>query len=104
MAAEMPIAFAFDSVALLAKAQLVVQYSRGDRPSAVRGFALSKNILAATLDEICQHDAPLWRRLELFVEKQRQWKTPFVAAGERLVERLKNGDLGHGAPQIGETM
>jgi len=38
MAAEMPIASAFDSAGLLAKARLVVQYQRGDRPQAVRGL------------------------------------------------------------------
>jgi len=65
---------------------------------------LTNDVLAATLDEICQLDAPLWRRLEFFVAKQREWKTPFAAAGERLVERLKIGDFGHSAPQIGETM
>ena len=65
---------------------------------------MSKNVLAATLDEICRLEAPLWRRLEFFVAKQREWKTPFAAAGERLVERLKIGDFGHSAPQIGETM
>jgi hypothetical protein len=65
---------------------------------------LTKDILATTLDEICQLEAPLWRRLELFVAKQREWNTPFVAAGQRLVERLKSGDFGHSAPRIGETM
>ena len=65
---------------------------------------MTNDVLAATLDEICQLDAPLWRRLEFFVAKQREWKTPFAAAGERLVERLKIGDFGHSAPQIGETM
>ena len=65
---------------------------------------MTNDVLAATLDEICQLDAPLWRRLELFVEKQREWKTPFLPAGERLVDRLKSGDFGHSAPQVGETM
>jgi len=65
---------------------------------------LTTNVLAATLEEICQLDAPLSRRIELFLEKQREWMTPFLAAGERLVDRLKSGDFGHSAPQTGETM
>jgi peroxiredoxin len=65
---------------------------------------LTKNVLADTLDEICQLEAPLWRRLQLFVAKQREWKTPFLPAGERLIERLRGGDFGHSAPKIGETM
>ena len=41
---------------------------------------MTKTVLA-TLDEICRLEASLWRRLQLFVAKQRQWKTPFIAAG-----------------------
>jgi peroxiredoxin len=65
---------------------------------------LAKDILAETLDAICAMDAPLWRRLEAFVAKQREWKTPFLGAGERLVERLRTGDFENEAPVIGEEM
>lgn len=65
---------------------------------------LAKDILAETLDAICAMDAPLWRRLEAFVAKQREWKTPFLGAGERLVERLRTGDFESEAPGIGENM
>jgi hypothetical protein len=33
---------------------------------------VTKSVLTATLDDICELDLPLWRRLELFVEKQRE--------------------------------
>jgi hypothetical protein len=60
---------------------------------------LAKDILTETLDAICAMDAPLTAKLEAFVEKQRAWKTPFLAAGERLVERLRAGVFGREAPQ-----
>lgn len=72
--------------------------------AAVRDIHLTKNVLAETLDAICAMDAPLWRRLEAFVDKQREWNTPFLDAGERLVDRLKTGDFGREAPQIGGPM
>jgi peroxiredoxin len=67
-------------------------------------LSLAKNILAETLDAICAMDAPLSAKLEAFVERQRAWKTPFLAAGERLVERLRTGDFGREAPQVGAPM
>jgi peroxiredoxin len=49
-------------------------------------------------------DAPLWRRLALYIEAQREAGMPFAAASDRLVERLRAGDIGHGAPAVGDTM
>ena len=60
--------------------------------------------LAETLAEICEMDAPLWRRIELFVEKQREAGSPFVEATEKVVARLRAGDVGESAPKPGEVM
>jgi peroxiredoxin len=60
--------------------------------------------LADALAEICEMDAPLWRRIELFVEKQREAGSPFVAATEKVVARLRAGDVGETAPKPGEQM
>jgi peroxiredoxin len=49
-------------------------------------------------------DAPLWRRLALYVETQRAAGVPFAAASDRLVERLRAGDVGHAAPMVGDVM
>ena len=49
-------------------------------------------------------DAPLWRRLALYVEAQREAGVPFAAASDRLVERLRAGDVGHSAPATGDIM
>ncbi|MET0481991.1 MAG: peroxiredoxin-like family protein [Aestuariivirgaceae bacterium] len=57
-----------------------------------------------TLAEICVMDAPLWRRLELYVETQREEGSPFAAASDELVARLKAGVVGERAPAVGETM
>jgi peroxiredoxin len=65
---------------------------------------LARTDLATALAEICVMDAPLWRRLEAFVEKQREFKSPFTAAGQELVDRLKAGDVGYDAPKLGEDM
>jgi peroxiredoxin len=56
------------------------------------------------LAEICDMDAPLWRRLELYVETQRAHGIPFAAASDRLVARLKEGEVGRDAPEIGAVM
>jgi peroxiredoxin len=60
--------------------------------------------LAETLAEICEMDAPLWRRIELFVDKQREVGSPFVAATESVVARLRAGDVGEAAPKVGDLM
>jgi peroxiredoxin len=49
-------------------------------------------------------DAPLWRRLELYVETQREEGSPFAEASDELVARLKAGTVGDRAPAVGETM
>jgi peroxiredoxin len=65
---------------------------------------LAKNDLAAALAEICAMDAPPWRRLEAFVEKQREFKSPFTDAAQQLVDRLKAGDVGREAPKRGNLI
>jgi peroxiredoxin len=60
--------------------------------------------LAEELAEICVMDAPLWQRLEAFVAAQRAHGSPFADASQILVDRLKAGDVGNGAPEVGETM
>jgi hypothetical protein len=49
-------------------------------------------------------EAPLWRRLEAYVETQRAFSSPFVDATQSLVERLRAGDVGHGAPGVDDAM
>lgn len=60
--------------------------------------------LAEALAEICVMDAPLWRRLETWVAAQRAFGTPFVAATDALVDRLRAGEVGQDAPKVGDTM
>jgi peroxiredoxin len=59
---------------------------------------------AEVLAEICVMDAPLWRRLEVYVEKQIAFGSPFASASQRLAARLKAGDIGRGAPETGGVM
>lgn len=60
--------------------------------------------LADELDEICALEVPLSRRLELYVERQRAFGSPFAAATDALVERLRARDYAGGAPEVGEAM
>ncbi|MEJ1158863.1 peroxiredoxin-like family protein [Prosthecomicrobium sp. N25] len=60
--------------------------------------------LADALAEICALDAPLWRRLALYVERQTEAGSPFVSAGQELVDRLRAGEVGEAAPEVGDPM
>lgn len=60
----------------------------------VTGSAPSADVVA----EICALDAPLWRKLETYVAHQRSTGSPFVAAAQALVERLRSGEVGESAP------
>jgi peroxiredoxin len=60
--------------------------------------------LADVLADICAMDAPLWRRLALYVERQQEFGSPFVAAGQELVDRIRAGAVGETAPQVGDAM
>ena len=60
--------------------------------------------LPEALADICVMQAPLWRRLEAYVETQRAFGSPFVDATQRLVDRLRAGDVGHGSPAVGDAM
>lgn len=63
---------------------------------------LSRKSLAEALAEICVMDAPLWRRLELYVEAQRAQGSPFAAASDALVARLRGG-MSVGTPRTWEA-
>jgi peroxiredoxin len=65
---------------------------------------LNPKDLIEVLAEICVMDAPLWRRLEAYIETQRSFGSLFVEATERLVARLRAGEVGRDAPQIGQEM
>lgn len=49
-------------------------------------------------------DASLNVRLETFADAVRAISAPFADAVDRLVDRLKQSDVGAGAPQVGEVM
>lgn len=61
-------------------------------------------IMAQTLAEICAMEAPIWRRFELYIAKQRELGSPFVSASDALVARLREGAVGVDAPQVGDQM
>jgi len=65
---------------------------------------LSDRDVEEVLAEICVMDAPLWRRLELYLETQRAHGIPFAAASDRLVSRLREGEVGRDAPGVGDLM
>jgi peroxiredoxin len=60
--------------------------------------------LARELAEICVMDAPLWRRIETWVAKQRAAGSPFVGATQGLADRLQAGEVGRDAPKVGERL
>jgi peroxiredoxin len=60
--------------------------------------------LAEALAEICVMEAPLWRRIETWVAKQRASGSPFVEATQGLADRLQAGEVGCDAPKIGERL
>jgi peroxiredoxin len=68
------------------------------------GEILPDRDVEEVLAEICVMDAPLWRRMELYVETQRAHGIPFAAASDRLVARLKEGEVGRDAPGLGAVM
>lgn len=60
--------------------------------------------LAGALAEVLAMDAPLDDRLAAFLGKLRALGSPFAAESDRLVERLRSGQAGTGAPEPGTTM
>jgi peroxiredoxin len=60
--------------------------------------------LAEALAEICVMEAPLWRRIETWVAKQRASGSPFVEATQGLADRLQAGEVGRDAPEVGERL
>jgi peroxiredoxin len=63
---------------------------------------------AKTLDEAYEQarllDAPLAERLEAYARASRELNKPLTDAVERLIGRLRDGGIGIGAPQEGDTM
>src|SRR5215470_12694393 len=74
------------------------------RPTGGSRWILGHVDVSAVLAEICVMDAPLWRRLARLVEMQRAAGVPFAAASDRLVARLRAGEVGQDAPAVGSPM
>lgn len=64
----------------------------------------SADPLFEALAEVLAMEAPLERRLVVFLEKLRALGSPFAAEADRLVARLCASHAGDSAPQIGEFM
>ncbi len=60
--------------------------------------------LAEAFDEICRMDAPLNERLTAYADRLRELNFPFAEAYDDLVARLKAGEVGAMAPDIGDPM
>ena len=60
--------------------------------------------LAAAFADICMMDAPLNARLAAYADKLRELNFPFAEAYDDLVARLYAGEVGCGAPAVGERM
>lgn len=64
----------------------------------------STRSFADILAEIVASDAPLGERLAAYAEALREAQSPFVVEYDRLVERVRQGMVGAGAPGPGEPM
>lgn len=62
------------------------------------------NTLAQAFADICGMDGPLSRKLAAYSDKLRELNFPFAEAYDTLVARLIDGDIGSGAPKVGEQM
>ncbi len=60
--------------------------------------------LAEAFEQICRVDAPLHVRLAAYAGKLREFNLPFATAYDDLVARLAAGDVGKGAPAVGDIM
>lgn len=60
--------------------------------------------LPEVLAELCASDLPLGERLAAYAKRLREIGSPMGAEYEVLVERLRSGLVGSGAPELGETM
>src|SRR5262245_13840760 len=65
-------------------------------------------MLATTIAEAFEQarpmDAPLGERLSAYSEASRHLSAPFADAGDRLVGRLRTGQVAAGSPKEGEPM
>lgn len=60
--------------------------------------------LPETYQEICNSDAPLALRLAAYGQRLREVNAPMALAYDRLVERLRTGEIGTASPAPGEAM
>lgn len=60
--------------------------------------------LTEAFEEICKMDAPLNTRLSAYQDRLRELNFPFAEAYDDLVARLKAGEVGSTAPDVGERM
>ena len=60
--------------------------------------------LPEALAQICATNAPLGARLAAYARAMRDLKSPYADEYDRLVERLRAGAAGAGAPSVGEFM
>ncbi|MGE0025194.1 MAG: peroxiredoxin-like family protein [Hyphomicrobium sp.] len=60
--------------------------------------------LAEAFEEICVSEAPLNERLAAYATKLRELNFPFAEAYDTLVARVLAGEVGEGAPLVGEPM
>jgi peroxiredoxin len=60
--------------------------------------------LEEAFQQICAMEAPLHERMAAFSAAVRQFGLPFAEAYDDLVARIRSGDAGSTAPQVGERM
>ncbi|ACK49829.1 alkyl hydroperoxide reductase/ Thiol specific antioxidant/ Mal allergen [Methylocella silvestris BL2] len=60
--------------------------------------------LREALANICAAEMTLGQRLAAYAAAMREFKSPFSDEYDRIVERLRTGEAGAGAPQLGELM
>lgn len=60
--------------------------------------------LAEAFEDVCAMEGPLSERLTAYNNRLRELNFPFAEAYDVLVSRLIQGEIGAGAPNVGETM
>ncbi len=60
--------------------------------------------LEDAFQQICAMEAPLSERMDAFSAAVREFGLPFAEAYDDLVDRLKSGNAGSKAPQVGDAM
>ncbi|MDX2204998.1 MAG: peroxiredoxin-like family protein [Hyphomicrobiaceae bacterium] len=65
---------------------------------------MSADRIIAEFERARALDAPLAERLGIYASALREYNQPVAEAADRLVERLKQGELASGAPAVGEAL